>query len=82
MRGDISDLKQEYPDLADEFVSLRSELESPADRVTGLTADGISSWESQAKRRREAEEQFSSSLQRFALSLDSTAFFFHQRETS
>jgi hypothetical protein len=29
LRGDISDLKQQHPDLADEFVSLRDELDSP-----------------------------------------------------
>ncbi|KAK4171655.1 CHAT domain-containing protein [Triangularia setosa] len=57
MRGDISDLKREHPDLADEFISLRNELDSAAVRSTS-TSDNTSSWELQAKRRREADQQF------------------------
>ncbi|EJT69155.1 hypothetical protein GGTG_13264 [Gaeumannomyces tritici R3-111a-1] len=59
MRGDISDLKRKHPNLADEFIALRDELDSPADRPTSaLSSDGTSSWESQAKRRREADQKF------------------------
>jgi hypothetical protein len=32
--GDISDLKQQYPDIANEFISLRDELDTPVDRTT------------------------------------------------
>ncbi|KAK3391203.1 CHAT domain-containing protein [Podospora didyma] len=59
MRGDISDLKREHPGLADEFTSLRDELDSPSDRLTPtISNDSTSSWESQAKRRREADQKF------------------------
>ena len=59
MRGDISDLEDKHSDLADEFISLRNELDSSADRTTVLSSTGdIPSWESQAKRHREADEQF------------------------
>ncbi|KAI1504695.1 CHAT domain-containing protein [Biscogniauxia marginata] len=55
MRVDISDLHQKYPALADEFVSLRDELDSPG----VLPGDDMSTWETQAKQRREADEKFS-----------------------
>ncbi|KAF5591239.1 uncharacterized protein FSUBG_10540 [Fusarium subglutinans] len=59
MRGDISDLKQRHADLADEFVSLRDELDSPADSPSlSVPTNGASSLESQAKRRREADQRF------------------------
>ncbi|KAH8747717.1 CHAT domain-containing protein [Diaporthe sp. PMI_573] len=65
MRGDISDLKQQHPSLADEFTSLRDELDAPADRTTSLvsTAD-TPSVESQARRRREADQKFSELITR------------------
>ncbi|KLU92421.1 hypothetical protein MAPG_11367 [Magnaporthiopsis poae ATCC 64411] len=60
MRGDISDLKREHPSLADEFTVLRDDLDSPPDRPTFAdSSDNTSSWESQAKRRREADKKFS-----------------------
>lgn len=60
MRGDISDLKQMHSGLADEFISLRDELDSPADSPTSsVPSNGASSLESQAKRRREADQKFS-----------------------
>ncbi|KAK3984180.1 CHAT domain-containing protein [Cladorrhinum sp. PSN332] len=59
MRGDISDLQREHPGLADEFTSLRDELDSPVDGLTStISTDNTSSWESQAKRRREADQKF------------------------
>ncbi|KAK0611676.1 CHAT domain-containing protein [Immersiella caudata] len=59
VRGDISDLKRKHPGLADEFTSLRDELDSPSDRSTfTISNDSTSSWESQAKRRREADQKF------------------------
>jgi len=58
MRGDISDLKQRHAGLADEFVSLRDELDSPADTSSLTPSNGASSLESQAKRRREADQRF------------------------
>jgi tetratricopeptide (TPR) repeat protein len=63
MRGDISDLKQQHPDLADTFVSLRDELDSPVDRTITLSStDHTLSWESQASRRRDADQKFSETL--------------------
>ncbi|KAH7165232.1 CHAT domain-containing protein [Dactylonectria macrodidyma] len=60
MRGNVSDLKQMHPDLAEEFVSLRDELDSPAGSPTSsVPNNGASSLESQAKRRREADQKFS-----------------------
>ncbi|KAL8364968.1 hypothetical protein RB595_003992 [Gaeumannomyces hyphopodioides] len=60
MRGDISDLRQKHPNLADEFIAFRNELDSPADRLAPAnSSDDTSSWESQAKRRREADQKFS-----------------------
>ncbi|VBB73370.1 Putative protein of unknown function [Podospora comata] len=59
MRGDISDLKREYPDFAYKFISLRDELDSLADQsASTVSSDNTSSWESLAKRRREADQQF------------------------
>ncbi|KAF5976236.1 TPR domain-containing protein [Fusarium bulbicola] len=59
MRGDISDLKQRHADLAEEFVSLRDELDSPADSPSlSVPNNGASSLESQSKRRREADQRF------------------------
>ncbi|RYP45618.1 hypothetical protein DL768_008055 [Monosporascus sp. mg162] len=65
MRGDISDLKRKYPGLADEFVSLRDELDSPEERLTSQSSgDNVSLWELQAKRRREADQKFSELITR------------------
>ncbi|KAI1085982.1 CHAT domain-containing protein [Rostrohypoxylon terebratum] len=58
MRGDISDLKRKHPGLADEFISLRDELDSPASVPTLSSGDEASSWEMQMKRRREADQKF------------------------
>ncbi|KAF5615419.1 TPR [Fusarium sp. NRRL 52700] len=58
MRGDISDLKQRHPDLA-EYVCLRDELDSPSESPSPLfPGNGASSLESLAKRRREADQRF------------------------
>ncbi|KAK0729584.1 CHAT domain-containing protein [Lasiosphaeris hirsuta] len=46
-------------ELADEFIFLRDELDSPLDRSTStISSDITSSWESPAKRRREADQKF------------------------
>ncbi|RYP19460.1 hypothetical protein DL767_009641 [Monosporascus sp. MG133] len=63
MRGDISDLQRQHPSLADEFISLRHLLDSPADRSAFSTStdnftDSKNSWELQAKRRRKADQKF------------------------
>ena len=59
IRGDISNLKQHHPSLAGEFISLRDELDSPVDILTSLgPSDDMSSWESQTKRRCEADRKF------------------------
>ncbi|KAI1204903.1 CHAT domain-containing protein [Annulohypoxylon truncatum] len=64
MRVDVSDLRQKYPDLAEKFVSLRDELDLPADvrRFPSHSGDMVGDWESQAKRRREADQGFSELL--------------------
>jgi hypothetical protein len=60
MRGDIAGLKQQYPGLAEEFISLRDELDAPMDRTTSpISTDNTPSWESQARRHREADQKFS-----------------------
>ncbi|KAL8364750.1 hypothetical protein RB595_003837 [Gaeumannomyces hyphopodioides] len=60
MRGDISDLTRKHPSLADEFIVLRNELDSPMDRSTFTNfSDNTCLWESQARRRREADQKFS-----------------------
>lgn len=59
MRGDISDLELQHPDLAREFIFLRDQLDSPADEKSSLIfTENMSSWESRASRRRQADEQF------------------------
>jgi methyl coenzyme M reductase subunit C-like uncharacterized protein (methanogenesis marker protein 7) len=65
MRGDISDLKQQHSGLANEFTSLRDELDVPVDRTTSpISTDNTPSWESQAKRRREADQKFNELITR------------------
>ncbi|PQE12949.1 TPR domain-containing protein [Rutstroemia sp. NJR-2017a BBW] len=65
MRGDISDLKQQHPGLADKFISLRDELDVPVDNTTSpIFTDNPPSWESQARRRREADQKFSELIMR------------------
>ncbi|KAM7208695.1 CHAT domain containing protein [Rhypophila decipiens] len=65
MRGDISDLKREHPKLADEFVFLRDELDSPVGESTStITSGETPPWELQAKRRREADQKFSNLITR------------------
>ncbi|KAE8447330.1 hypothetical protein EG329_010888 [Mollisiaceae sp. DMI_Dod_QoI] len=60
MRGDISDLKQQHPGLADEFTSLRDELDTSVDKMTSpISTDSTFPWESQERRRREADQRFS-----------------------
>ncbi|CVL13447.1 uncharacterized protein FPRN_08573 [Fusarium proliferatum] len=59
MRGDISNLKQRHADLADEYVSLRDELDSMGDSPSpSVPSNGASYLESQSKRRREADQRF------------------------
>lgn len=59
LRTDISDLRLQYPTLADEFASLRNELDSPTERIVLLTPDHDTySQELQARRRREANQRF------------------------
>jgi hypothetical protein len=63
LRGDISDLQQQHPDLADEFVSLRDVLDSPVDLTTILSpTESMPSWESRASRRRDADQKFTETL--------------------
>ncbi|KAI8649679.1 TPR domain-containing protein [Fusarium keratoplasticum] len=65
LRGDISDLKQQHPDLARDFISLRDELDSPVDRTTiASPTDTAPSWESQSKRQYKADQEFNEILTR------------------
>lgn len=60
MRGDITDLRQEFPELAEKFTSLRDELDLPAhDPMSQDSTTTMSSQELQIKRRREADREFS-----------------------
>ncbi|KAM6513329.1 hypothetical protein FALCPG4_015763 [Fusarium falciforme] len=75
MSGDISDLKQQHPDLAAEFTSLRDELGALVDRTTSpISTDNTPSWESQAKRHREADLKFSELITRIRAPLVSHNF--------
>ncbi|KAH0829397.1 hypothetical protein FOPE_10120 [Fonsecaea pedrosoi] len=56
MRGTISHLEKKHPDWAKTFASLRDELDSPVD-MSLASEDKATSSESQAKRRREADEK-------------------------
>lgn len=59
MRTDVSDLRLQHPVLADEFVLLRNELDSPTKETALPTPDhDTQSQESQARRRREANQRF------------------------
>jgi tetratricopeptide (TPR) repeat protein len=65
MRGDISDLKQHHPSLADELTSLRDELDLPLEMVPLLASTGETPlWELQVKRRREVDQKFGDLLLR------------------
>ncbi|RYP40255.1 hypothetical protein DL767_001798 [Monosporascus sp. MG133] len=64
MRRDISDLQQQHPNLANEFTSLRNELDAPADRTSPIFTNDILSWELQANRRREADQNFNELITR------------------
>ncbi|RYP62375.1 hypothetical protein DL770_009601 [Monosporascus sp. CRB-9-2] len=58
MRKDISDLQQQCPNLADEFISLRDELDAPTDKTFPIFTDDTLSWKLQTKRRRKADQNF------------------------
>ncbi|RYP43130.1 hypothetical protein DL770_011836 [Monosporascus sp. CRB-9-2] len=67
MRSNISDLQQQHPNLADEFTSLRDELDKPTDKTFPISTDDTLSWESQAKRRRKADQNFSELITRIRI---------------
>lgn len=59
LRRDIIDLKLEYPELAERFISLRDELDLSSDRADSLSpANTMLSRELWVKRRREADREF------------------------
>ncbi|KAL6818973.1 CHAT domain-containing protein [Trichoderma camerunense] len=59
MRGDITDLLQQYPDLAEKFILLRDELDLPGASVTSPTPkDNFVSQELKISRHREANREF------------------------
>ncbi|KAK6523178.1 hypothetical protein TWF694_006073 [Orbilia ellipsospora] len=59
MRGDISVLKEQHPDLAQKFISLRDALDSPVDTTISPTLiDKNSSWELKVKQRYEMDQEF------------------------
>jgi hypothetical protein len=63
MRIDISTLKQQYPILAEEFKTLRNELDLPTRRASLSTPSGDTpSLGPHTKRRREAEQRFNNVL--------------------
>lgn len=60
-RTEITDLEQSFPDLATRFESLRDELDAPLNlEMTRISVDhdDLSSWETQAQRRRELDISF------------------------
>ncbi|KAL6798176.1 CHAT domain-containing protein [Trichoderma sp. SZMC 28012] len=60
MRGDISNLQRQCPDLAEKFGLLRDELDMPNNNTISLTATSeVSLWELQRKRRHELNNEFS-----------------------
>ncbi|KAI0536692.1 CHAT domain-containing protein [Xylaria digitata] len=57
-RRNISNLQKQHPRLADEFILLRDELDSPENSLFSLSPTGEpSSWESLSKRRRKAVQE-------------------------
>ncbi|KAF4992642.1 hypothetical protein FGRMN_7043 [Fusarium graminum] len=65
MRGDISDLETQYPELANEFITLRDKLSSQgvvSDEFTSL--DSVTSWDAQVRQRRVADSDFNKLIQR------------------
>ena len=65
MRGDISDLQQQHPDMANEFISLRDELDSPTDGSSRPTSiDDLYSWETRAQHHRETDEKLDKLISR------------------
>jgi tetratricopeptide (TPR) repeat protein len=59
MRSDISSLRQQHPKYADDFISLRNELDSPLDTTAFSTfTDNGPLSELRVSQRREAEERF------------------------
>ncbi|RDA94087.1 hypothetical protein CP533_5334, partial [Ophiocordyceps camponoti-saundersi (nom. inval.)] len=59
IRGDMSDVREKHPALADKFITLRDELDKPEETLPSLMSPGntIASLESSAKRRREADQR-------------------------
>lgn len=62
MRGDVTELQSKHPGLAEKFNHLRAELDSPAHNISVIIPDQLSSWELQIKRRREADGEFSKTI--------------------
>ncbi|QGI82589.1 hypothetical protein CEK25_009318 [Fusarium fujikuroi] len=77
MRGDISDLKQRHADLADDYISLRDELDSTGDKPSpSVPSNGASSLESQATRRRKADQRFTDLIAEIRARPGFDSFFF------
>ncbi|KAL6825569.1 CHAT domain-containing protein [Trichoderma sp. SZMC 28015] len=59
MRGDITDLQLQYPNLAEKYSLLRDKLDLPSHKAVSLAStDKVSSWELQISRHREANREF------------------------
>ncbi|KAK4169546.1 CHAT domain-containing protein [Cladorrhinum sp. PSN259] len=64
LRSDISDLQEKHQDLANEFILLRDELDSPADGPTLTNPETVAAQELQASRRRDVDKKFGDLLLR------------------
>lgn len=63
MRGDISYLQEQYPSLAEEFLSLRDILDSAVGVKPPQPSQDARAWEAQTKRRREADQKMASLIE-------------------
>ncbi|KAF6802679.1 TPR domain-containing protein, partial [Colletotrichum musicola] len=65
MRTDVAELKHGHPALAAEFESIRDHLDSPSSETAVSAPEAqLLSWERQARRRRELEIQFRTTIDR------------------
>lgn len=63
-RADVSVVREQYPELAEQFTSLRDELDLPISRASLPIPSAITPLDMQAKRRFEAEREFEEVIDR------------------